>query len=128
MYEATPEVELRAKERPLCKTHDLCTNPLTHMKCGFMLCILYVRNGERYDGVRIRAGKHRRPIPGCPTSRAESRKMREDISGKNQRRSVRPQAPCKADGCSREGRRIGRHTARSFGAIHARSPEPARDD
>jgi hypothetical protein len=27
-------------------------------KCGFMLCILYVRNGGRCDGLRIRAGKH----------------------------------------------------------------------
>src|SRR5260370_42489927 len=69
----------------LCKNHDLCTKSLTYIKCGFMLCILYVRNGGRYGGVWIRAGKHGRPILGCPISRAKSREMREDISGKNQR-------------------------------------------
>src|SRR5258705_1817989 len=30
-----------------CTNHNnLCTNSLTLIKCGFMLCILYVRNGE----------------------------------------------------------------------------------
>src|SRR6266404_253121 len=80
-----------------CKNHDLCTNVLTHIKCGLTLCILYVRNGERYDGLWIRAGKHRWPILGRPTGRAESSKLREDISGKNQWRSLRSQATSEAD-------------------------------
>ncbi len=42
----------------VCKNLDLCTNPLTHIKCGFTLCKLYVRNRGRYGGLRIRAGKH----------------------------------------------------------------------
>src|ERR1700694_792695 len=66
----------------LCK-NDLCTICLTHIKCGSTLCILYVRNGGRYGGLRIRAGKHRWPILGRPISRAKSSEMREDISGKN---------------------------------------------
>src|SRR6266576_3169484 len=75
-----------------CKNRDLCTNPLPHIKCGFMLCILYVRNGGRYAGLRIRAGEHRRSVFIRPISRTQSREMHQDISGEDQWRSVRPQA------------------------------------
>src|ERR1039458_929158 len=54
---ASPLIHQQQTSRS-CKNHDLCTNSLTHIKCGFMLCILYVRNGGRYDGLWIRAGKH----------------------------------------------------------------------
>src|SRR6266481_1152970 len=67
-----------------CENRDLCTNSLTHIKCGFMLCILYVRNGGRYDGLWIRAGEHRRSVLIRPISRTQSRKMRQNISGENQ--------------------------------------------
>src|SRR5882672_11785953 len=91
-----------------CKNHDLCTNSLTHIKRGFMLCILYVRNGGRYGGLRICAGEHRWSISSRPISRAKSSKMRKDISGEDQRRSVGPQAAPAFDGASRKGRRVGR--------------------
>src|SRR5674476_79735 len=76
----------------VCENHDLCTECLTHMECGFMLCILYVRNGERYGGLWIRAGEHRGSILVRPNSRAQSREMRQDISGEDQWCSVGPQA------------------------------------
>src|SRR5258705_9476690 len=68
-----------------------------------MLCILYVRNGGRHDGLRIRACEHRWPILVRPISRAKSSKMREDFSGKNQRCSVRPQAAGPVDGVLAKG-------------------------
>jgi hypothetical protein len=71
---------------------------MTHIKCGFMLCILYVRNGERYGGLRIRAGEHRRPILVRSIGRVKSSKMREDISGENQWCPVRPQTASATDG------------------------------
>ena len=71
-----------------------------------MVCILYVRNGDRYGGLRIRAGKHRRPVLGRADSRAKSGEMRKDIGG-NQRSSLRPQIASQAYGTPREGRRIG---------------------
>jgi hypothetical protein len=37
----TPTTDIDA----LCKNRDLCTKVLTLIKCGFTLCILYVRNG-----------------------------------------------------------------------------------
>lgn len=50
-----------------------------------MLCILYVRNGERYGGVRVRAGEHRRSVLSRSIGRAESSKcekiFQEKISG-----------------------------------------------
>ena len=45
---SAPAAYDKAARRPPCKNHDLCTNPLTLIECGFMLCILYVRNGGRY--------------------------------------------------------------------------------
>jgi Resolvase, N terminal domain/Helix-turn-helix domain of resolvase len=68
-----------------------------------MLCILYVRNGERYGGLRIREGEHRRSISLRPISRTQSREMRQDISGEDQRRAVRPQATHAPDGGPRKG-------------------------
>jgi hypothetical protein len=55
-----------------CKNHDLCTKCLTHIKCGLRLCILYVRNGGRHGGLRIRAGKYRRSVLGRSIGRAKS--------------------------------------------------------
>src|SRR5260370_30707396 len=75
----------------LCKNLDLCTNSLTHIKCCFMLCILYVQNGERYGGLPIRAGGHGPSILVPPIIRAKSSKKREDILGEKLRRSLRPQ-------------------------------------
>src|SRR6267378_391993 len=43
-----------------CTKHDLCTKLLPLIKCGFKLCILYVRNGGRYGGLWIRTCEHRR--------------------------------------------------------------------
>src|SRR5450759_2209192 len=36
-----------------CKNHDLCTKRLTLILQVLMLCIIYVRNGERYGHLRI---------------------------------------------------------------------------
>src|SRR5260370_24352382 len=74
----------------LCKNHDLCTNSLTHIKCCFMLCILYVQNGERYGGLRIRACEHGRSILLRPISRAKSSKMPEKNLWENQRAPLPP--------------------------------------
>src|SRR5882672_12429868 len=83
-----------------CTKHDLCTKLLPLIKCGFKLCILYVRNGGRYGGLWIRTCEHRRAILIGTISRTESGEMREDIPGKNQRCSVRPQATCETHGSS----------------------------
>src|SRR3981189_1833031 len=104
------------------------TNPLTHIKRGFMLCILYVRNGDRYGGLRICAGEHRWSISSRPISRAKSSKMRKDISGEDQRSSVGPQAANAADDGSRKAGRVGRHQARSIGEVDTRPPESTGDD
>src|SRR5450759_3330557 len=61
-FAKSPFIPQQRTSMPPCKNHDLCTKLLTHIECGFMLCILYVRNGGRYDGLRIRAGEHRRSI------------------------------------------------------------------
>jgi hypothetical protein len=55
-FRSRTDVGPRFSRAGLCNNHELCTKSLTHIKCAFMLCILYVRNGERYDGLRIRAG------------------------------------------------------------------------
>jgi hypothetical protein len=41
---------------------------MTYTKCGFVLCILYVRNGGRYGALRIRAGKHVRAFLAATTT------------------------------------------------------------
>src|SRR6266849_9266359 len=76
----------------------------------------------RYGGLRIRAGEHRRSISIWPISRAKSSKMREDLSGEDQRCSVRPQTANAPNGGPRKRGRIGRHAARSIGEVHTRSP------
>ena len=86
-----------------------------------MLCILYVRNGGRYDGLWIRAGEHRQPIFIRPISRTQSRQMRQDISGEDQRCAVRPQATYAPDGGPDNGGCFDRHPAGSTGEVHARS-------
>ena len=48
--------------------------------------------------------------------------MRQDISGEDQRCSVRPQAANAVDGGPGKGGRIGCHPARSIGEVHERSP------
>src|SRR5260370_7307429 len=64
----------------LCKNHDLCTNSLTHIKCCFMLCILYVQNGERYGGLPIPAWGDGRANLVRPINPAKSPKMLKKIS------------------------------------------------
>src|SRR5260370_28803191 len=80
----------------LCKNHDLCTNSLTHIKCCFMLCILYVQNGERYGGLRIRACEHGRAILVRPISPGKGSKIRENILAEKCRRPPPPQTTSQA--------------------------------
>src|SRR6267143_6657707 len=91
-----------------CKNHDLCTKSLTLIEYGFTLCILYVRNGERYGGLRIRAGEHRRSISIRPISRTQSRKMREDFSGEDQWRQIGSEAARPSNGDPCKGGHLGR--------------------
>src|ERR1019366_6064133 len=101
---------------------------LTHVKCGFTLCILYVRNGERYGGLWICACEHRRPILVRPISRAKNSEVREDISREDQRCSFRPQAADAPDGGPGKGGRVGSHPTRSIGEVHTRSPQSSGND
>jgi predicted type IV restriction endonuclease len=39
-----------------------------------MLCIIYVRNGERYGHLRIRPRQHRRPVPGGANNETQIRR------------------------------------------------------
>src|SRR5258705_11619867 len=92
-----------------------------------MLCILYVRNGEQYGGLRIREGEYRRSVSFHPISRTQGREMHQDISRKDQWRPVRPQATNAPDGGPRKRGRVGGHPARPTGEGYARSPQSAWD-